>query len=203
MAYAVETSSAGCSTNTSSPHSPPSRSSARLEASYTRETSAIRTLRAAAGSQAGHCAPTWPRLLESPVRISVFGTNKVYPLATLARSRRAATEARVLERAGDGRWVLIEAALFEDDGDGKIAVTLRTAGPADTFDLLSRAYALTQRERDIVRAVLAGLDTRAVSERLFISRHTVQDHLKSVFDKTGVHSRRELLAAFNAWADWH
>ena len=128
---------------------------------------------------------------------------EVYPLATLARSRRAATEARVLERAGDGRWVLIEAALFEDDDDGKITVTLRTAGPAETFDLLSRAYALTQRERDIVRAVLAGLDTRAVTERLFISRHTVQDHLKSVFVKTGVHSRRELLAAFNASADWH
>jgi DNA-binding CsgD family transcriptional regulator len=49
----------------------------------------------------------------------------------------------------------------------------------------------------VVAALLAGLDTRAVSARLYISPHTVQDHLKSVFTKTGVHSRRELLTRFN------
>ena len=128
---------------------------------------------------------------------------QVYPLATLARSRNAATGAHALERAVDGRWVMIEAAPLQGDGDGKIAVTFRGAGPAETFDLLCRAYELTPRECDVLRAVLAGLDTRAVTERLFISRYTVQDHLKSVFEKTGVHSRRQLLAKFNASADWH
>ena len=33
---------------------------------------------------------------------------------------------------------------------------------------------------------------------MFISRHTIQDHLKSVFAKVGVHSRRALLARLNA-----
>jgi len=127
----------------------------------------------------------------------------VYPVATLARSEEALSGAHALERGIDGRWVMIEAAPLEGDPDGKIAVTVRGAAPAETFDVLCRAYALTPRERDVVAALVAGLDTRAVTERLFISSHTVQDHLKSIFEKIGVHSRRELLTTFNASADRH
>lgn len=56
-----------------------------------------------------------------------------------------------------------------------------------------RVYALSRRESELVTLVLAGLDTRAITRRLFISRYTVQDHLKAVFAKIGVHSRRELV----------
>jgi DNA-binding CsgD family transcriptional regulator len=122
----------------------------------------------------------------------------VYPVATRARGGGAVAGAHALERGMDGRWVMIEAAALEGDGAAKIAVTLRAAAPAETFDLLCGAYALTHRERDVAAALVAGLDTRAVTERLVISRHTVQDHLKSVFQKVGVGSRRELLATFSA-----
>jgi DNA-binding CsgD family transcriptional regulator len=125
----------------------------------------------------------------------------VYPVAALARSRNAAPGAHALERAVDGRWVKIEAAPLEGERDGSIAVVLRGAAPAETFELLCRAHALTQRERHVVAALTAGLDTRALTEQLLISRHTVQDHLKSVFGKVGVHSRRELLARFSAAAE--
>lgn len=121
----------------------------------------------------------------------------VYPVATRARSRDSAAGAHALERAVDGRWVMIEAGPLEGDHEGCIAVTLRHATPEEIFDLLARAYALSRRERDVARGVLGGLDTRAITERLFISSHTVQDHLKSVFEKIGIHSRRELLATFN------
>jgi DNA-binding CsgD family transcriptional regulator len=125
----------------------------------------------------------------------------VYPVAALARSGSAAAGAHALERAMDGRWVKMEAAPLEGDGGDRIAVVLRAATPDETFALLCRIYGFTQRERQVVAALTAGLDTRALTEQLFISRHTVQDHLKSIFGKVGVHSRRELLARFSAAAE--
>lgn len=59
--------------------------------------------------------------------------------------------------------------------------------------MLLAAYGLTARELDIARLVLRGEPTTAIAGSLHISSHTVQDHLKSVFDKIGVHSRRDLV----------
>lgn len=148
-------------------------------------------------------ASAWLDALPGAALFAEWGTLPavVYPLATLARSGRAVPGARVVERAIDGKWVVIEAAPLEGDDEGKTVVTFRGAAPRETFELLCRAYRLTQRERDVAGAVLAGLDTRRVTERLCISRHTVQDHLKSIFGKVGVQSRRELLATFNASQD--
>ena len=123
-----------------------------------------------------------------------------YPVATLCRSPETASHAHALERTVDGRWVMVEASPLDGDDGGQVVLTLRGATPAETYDHLCLAYAFTRRERDVVAALTLGLDTRAVAERLSISRHTVQDHLKAVFDKTGVHSRRALLATFNAAA---
>jgi DNA-binding CsgD family transcriptional regulator len=119
----------------------------------------------------------------------------IYPAAARARTSVAGTHAIV--QTVDRRWVMIEAAVLEGYDDGRIVVTLRAATAAETFDLLCRAYALSPRERQVVAALVAGLDTRAIAARLFIAKYTVQDHLKSVFTKAGVRSRRELLARFS------
>jgi DNA-binding CsgD family transcriptional regulator len=142
-------------------------------------------------------ARTWIAALPAAAMFTGWGMLPpvVYPVVTMARTRG---QAHALERTADGRWLMIEATTVADAGNDQIAVIFRGATAAETFDILCRAYALTRRERDVVRAVSVGSDTRAIAERLFISRHTVQDHLKSIFDKTGVRSRRELLATFNS-----
>jgi DNA-binding CsgD family transcriptional regulator len=145
-------------------------------------------------------ARTWIDALPSAKLHAAFGMlpSVVYPAATLARSAGSAGNAHALLQTVDGRWLTIEAARLEGGPEGEIGVTLRLATPSETFGLLCRAYALTRRERDVVQLVLLGLDTGAVAERLFISQHTVQDHLKSVFEKIGIHSRRELLGTLGA-----
>jgi DNA-binding CsgD family transcriptional regulator len=148
-------------------------------------------------------ARAWIDSLPSAQLVASWGVlpSVVYPTAVLARSHADAPAARALVQAVDGRWVTIEAAALEGEREGEVAVNLRSATAHETFELLCRVYALSQREREIVSLLVAGLDTRAIAERLFISAHTVQDHLKSVFAKVGIHSRRELLATLSLSAD--
>ncbi|MFD4987065.1 LuxR C-terminal-related transcriptional regulator [Streptomyces sp. NPDC058374] len=48
--------------------------------------------------------------------------------------------------------------------------------------------ALTPREREVLRCMVAGLGRKAVAERLFLSPHTVRTHMQNVLGKLGVHS---------------
>jgi DNA-binding NarL/FixJ family response regulator len=143
-------------------------------------------------------ARSWLNAFPDAPMLAAFGMLPavIYPAAATARMESSGAGAHAIVQAVDRRWVMIEAAKLEGDDGGQVAVTLRAATATETFTLLCRAYALSERERQVVAALVAGLDTRAVAQRLFISRYTVQDHLKSIFRKTGVRSRRELLARF-------
>lgn len=99
--------------------------------------------------------------------------------------------ARVLSRAG--RWMVLHGAALLASGARRVAVIIEPAHPARISPLLMSAYGLTEREQEVTRLILQGHATAAIAGRLAVSSHTVQQHLKGIFDKTGVRSRRELV----------
>lgn len=56
------------------------------------------------------------------------------------------------------------------------------------------AYDLTEREQQIVQLIARGAGTADIADELFLSRHTIRDHIKAIFAKAGVSSRGELVA---------
>jgi DNA-binding CsgD family transcriptional regulator len=99
--------------------------------------------------------------------------------------------ARVLSRSGT--WVVLHGAALVADGARRVAVIVEPAHPARISPLLMSAYGLTQREQEVTRLVLQGASTAEIAERLVVSPQTVQQHLKRIFEKTGVRSRRDLV----------
>jgi DNA-binding CsgD family transcriptional regulator len=81
----------------------------------------------------------------------------------------------------------------QPDG-GRIAVTVEPVALAGRIELYGRACGLTGRERELLHRLARGADTRLLAREMRLSPHTVQDHLKSVFAKTGCGSRGVLLA---------
>jgi len=56
----------------------------------------------------------------------------------------------------------------------------------------SKAFGLTRREIDILRAVVAGCTNKEIAERSAITENTVKSHLTHIFNKSGASNRVEL-----------
>ncbi len=104
--------------------------------------------------------------------------------------------ARARARLDRGRWLICHASCLRDDeGDvTSIVVAVHPAAPAEIAPLIVAAYDLSRREEEITRLVARGLGTADIAAGLFLSAHTVRDHLKTIFQKVRVSSRGELVA---------
>jgi DNA-binding CsgD family transcriptional regulator len=97
--------------------------------------------------------------------------------------------------AGNGEWLSLQATRLGAADIGPLtAVMIQPAGPSELVPLVLQGSGLTARETEVAGCVLRGLSTQEIAADLSVSSQTVQQHLKSVFDKLGVPSRGEMLS---------
>ncbi|MES2857921.1 MAG: response regulator transcription factor [Pseudomonadota bacterium] len=101
---------------------------------------------------------------------------------------------RAVAAAGSGLFVMAPALLVQimRDAHGGNGGHGRNGGHGGHGP---RWYGLTERQRQIVDCVAAGLSNKEIARQLQISSETVKTHLKHVFEHEGVHGRTALLAA--------
>jgi DNA-binding CsgD family transcriptional regulator len=93
---------------------------------------------------------------------------------------------------GGGRWVTLRASRLSEGGD--IAVSIETCTPAERLEVFALAHGLSPREREVLAHLCTGAAARDLAHRLFLSEHTVNDHIGAVLAKTGSTSRTQLLS---------
>ena len=121
----------------------------------------------------------------------------------------------MVEKVLDGRvtqlpWtstlVLADASVLAceimrvDVGDGQdnvgVLVFLQSlpALPRLFLEAFCARHRISPREQEVIGLLLEGLGTTDMAHRLGISEHTVRDHLKRLYRKTGTRSRGELMS---------
>ncbi|MBB6627488.1 LuxR family transcriptional regulator [Nocardioides sp. KIGAM211] len=117
-------------------------------------------------------------------------------LAVIATTRLRQEPFQSRTQLENGRWLSLRAAPLEGTTGGSpdIVVTLEPTPRSVLSRLALAAHGLTSREEDVAVLVLQGVDTKGIAQSLHLSSHTVQDHLKMIFTKLGVSSRREMTA---------
>ena len=103
----------------------------------------------------------------------------------------AETILAAIEKVHEGQLWLDRAAT------GRIFLELSRENAAQSADPeRAKIQSLTDREREIVAVAAshAGANAKAIAEMLYISEHTLRNHLTSIYDKLDVANRLELFA---------
>ena len=139
------------------------------------------------------------RFVEDPPPTSPAESKVVQAVAAAARALAGSgrdphgSGARARVRTRDGAWLVLHGTPLAGAGPVRTAVVIQRAAPQEIAPLIALAYGLSDRECQVVRLCMDGRPTRQIAAALDVSPYTVQDHLKSIFDKTGVRTRNELV----------
>jgi LuxR family transcriptional regulator, maltose regulon positive regulatory protein len=77
---------------------------------------------------------------------------------------------------------------------GRLIATFGDPAEDGSHELPALSEPLSDRERDVLRLVAAGLTNREIAGMLFVSAETVKTHIGNIYGKLGVHNRVEAIA---------
>jgi len=134
----------------------------------------------------------WPAQLDLPFPILAMAAQVA---GLIDGATRVAGPTRL--RRKNGGWISVHASNLDGAGGRQVAVVLDVAGSAQMSSLILAAYGLTPAQSRVAALVVQGWSTRSIVAELHISSNTLQEHLRAVFDKLGIGSRRELVAVLS------
>ena len=114
-----------------------------------------------------------------------------YAVAAALRGMPSGEPARTRTLTPSG-WAAIHPSWMDISGVRHIALLIEEPSAVELAPLIVSAYGLTPQQSRVVELVCRGSSTAAISSELMISPHTVQDHMKAIFEKMGASNRREL-----------
>ncbi|MEH7777740.1 helix-turn-helix transcriptional regulator [Bacillus altitudinis] len=104
-----------------------------------------------------------------------------------------------ITRMPTGRFLSLQAfRLAQAAGEEEaLMIHIKRAQTSDILPYIAKTYRLTEREMNVLDCLIKGQSTKEIASTLFISPHTVHDHVKAMLEKTNLNSRRMLVYFFS------
>lgn len=134
-----------------------------------------------------------------PTRYGVALPGEAFVVAVRARARALGDKgpdpiARVRSRTGGWLTVRGECTRLADGSIAETAIVIEPSRSSEILPLFVAGHGLSEREKEVLAELIDGRSTTQIADVLFISVHTVRDHVKSILEKVGVSSRAELVS---------
>ncbi len=132
----------------------------------------------------------WPNDFDVPVPVVAAAARVIAP--SIDAPVESATARIPTKRGG---WISVQSSYLRGSDSEQVVVLLQPATVHEVSSMVLAAHGLTPAQHRVAALVLQGRSTAEIVATLHISTNTLQEHLRTVFDRFGVGSHRELVAA--------
>jgi DNA-binding NarL/FixJ family response regulator len=109
----------------------------------------------------------------------------------LFESIKAGASGYLLKRASPDKIIESIREIIEGGAPMSPSVAMRVLRYFQTQPVIENVYALTEREKNILSLLVDGMSYKMIAENQHISYHTVNSHVRKIYEKLHVHSLGE------------